>query len=191
MNETYYLPQNIQPGARAMVFVDGEYLALRYKELLGEGAPEDHVVYEPGVFVWSPFANVPHHKACDVVRRHYYTSVVGDEQRLQQVVVGLKAVGIEQPRVFKKSKARPSKRVDVSLCTEMLSHAHRKNFEIGILVSGDEDFVPLVEAVAAEGRRVVLWALPSGLSKSLENAADHSFDLSRFLFRSAQWLNRR
>jgi uncharacterized LabA/DUF88 family protein len=117
--------------------------------------------------------------------------VTGDAPKVADICASLKSLGIEQPRVFSKSKGRRSKRVDISLATDMLGHAHRKNYDIAILVSGDEDYVPLVEAVAAEGRRVVLWALPNGLSPKLENAVDYCFDLTQLLFGESRFLQDR
>ncbi len=46
------------------------------------------------------------------------------------------------------------KEVDVALATEVLSGAYRGAYDVAILVTGDRDFVPAVERVRAEGRRV-------------------------------------
>ena len=83
----------------------------------------------------------------NVLRKYYYTSIKGDEKKIVDCIDELKAHGIEAPRVFKKTKSRGSKRVDISLATDMLSHAFRKNYDIAVLVAGDEDYVPLVKAV--------------------------------------------
>ena len=190
METFYFLPEHLHAGTKAMMFIDGENLVLRYQETLGDEDPQDHVTLEKDVFVWTQCANVLPHTNCEVIRRHYYTSVTGDERKIEKIIDGLKGLGIEQPRVFKKQKNRRSKRVDISLATDMLSHAHRKNYDIAILVTGDEDYVPLVEAVAAEGRRVVLWAFPSGLSKSLEHSVDYCFDIGRFFFKTKKKLAR-
>jgi uncharacterized LabA/DUF88 family protein len=83
-------------------------------------------------------------------------------------------LGIEAPRVFKRDKNRGSKQVDISLATEMLSHAHRKYFDVVVLVAGDADYIPLVRAVQREGARVHhLWALSNGLSDRLAMAVDY------------------
>ena len=89
----------------------------------------------------------------------------------------LKKLGIEAPRVFRKDKTRGSKRVDVSLSVDMLSHAQRKNIDLAILVAGDEDYIPLVDAVVREGCRVVLWFLSDGLSPKLRRRVDYFFDV--------------
>jgi len=168
---------------RAMVFVDGENLALRYGNMLtAKGVnPPSHVSYEPNIFVWSTGLN----NVClygGVLRKYYYTSVQGDASFLTEIEEKLKSAGIETPRVFKKTKGRGSKRVDISLATDMLTHASRKNYDIAVLVAGDEDYVPLVEAVKAEGRRVFLWFLKDGLSAVLRRSADYYADIAEILF---------
>ena len=128
--------------------------------------------------------------ACEMVRKHYYTSARGDEDYLASLEERLKLLGIEAPRVFKKVKGKGSKRVDISLAVDMLTHAHRKNFDVAILVAGDEDYVPLVDAVMAEGRRVVLWFLDEGLNPFLKRRVDHYFDIGHFLFQEDEYLKR-
>jgi uncharacterized LabA/DUF88 family protein len=174
-----------------MMFVDGENLAIRYGEMLGTDTLQPHVQYLKNVFVWSHHANADNHIACEIIRRYYYTAVQGDEHEIEAVEEKLKALGIQAPRVFKKARGRPSKRVDISLAADMLSHAHRKNFDLAILVGGDEDYVPLIHAVMAEGRRVVVWSLESGLSPALARAADHLFDIGQILLNPTQHVAQR
>ena len=99
-------------------------------------------------------------------------------------------MGLEAPRVFKKEKGERAKRVDISLATDMLTHAHRKNYVVAVLVAGDEDYIPLVDAVMAEGHRVFLWFFEEGLSPILKRRVDHFFDISKFLFSDEQSLRR-
>jgi uncharacterized LabA/DUF88 family protein len=164
-----------------MMFVDGENLAIRYSRLLANRASESHVTHDPSVLVWSRFLNIPPNIG-ELVRVYYYTCVSQDEVHRQSIEDRLKALGIHAPRVFSKVKGKRSKRVDISLATDMLSHAHRDNYDIAILVAGDEDYVPLVQAVMAEGKRVVLWFFGDGLSRSLKVAADHYYDIGTVLF---------
>jgi len=188
MDNENSVPYSVHQGTRVMVFVDGENLACRYATELGDQSAQDHVKYRKDTFVWSRFANMKYHQRCEVLRHYYYTTVQGDDLAIDGVVGELKAVGIEAPRVFKKRRGRSAKRVDISLATDMLSHAHRKNYDLAILVAGDEDYVPLVEAVMAEGRRVVVWALRSGLSPALATAVDHCFNVGSILFATQQEL---
>jgi uncharacterized LabA/DUF88 family protein len=91
------------------------------------------------------------------------------------------ALGIEAPRVFQKRKGERRKRVDVSLATDMLLHASRKHYDVAVLVTGDQDFVPLVEAVQGEGAIVWLWSIASGSSDDLRHAVDGSTDITGYL----------
>jgi len=168
---------------RSMVFVDGENLAIRYTSMLREKGqdPAGHIRYEPGVFVWSQALN----NTCvygAVFRKYYYTSVQGDDNLLSKTEDQLRSAGIDAPRVFKKTKSRGSKRVDISLATDMLTHAAQRNYEIAVLIAGDEDYVPLVEAVKQQGRRVYVWFLEDGLSSPLKRAADHYANIGEILF---------
>jgi len=170
-----------------MVFVDGENLAIRYKHILDGTQPEEHVNFLEDVYVWSRFANIPKHIHCEVIRKYYYTAVQGDEPKVEDIEAQLKNIGIEAPRVFKKKRGRTTKRVDITIATDMLTHAHKGNYDIAILVAGDEDYVPLVQAVKDEGRRVILWFFEDdpGLSKKLAMEADYLFDISYFLCKPA------
>lgn len=190
MNKNEPLPlYDLLTPTKVMIFVDGENLAIRYKAMIENGAPrQSHVQNEPDVFVWTEYANLKHHARVGVVRRHYYTCVQGDEDKCEALTRRLKDVGIEAPFVFKKEKGRKSKQVDISLATDMLTHAFRKNYDMAILVAGDEDYIPLVKAVMSEGRKVVLWFVEDGLSPKLIDAVDHYFDLGRFLFQDVKQL---
>ena len=174
-----------------MIFVDGENLAIRYGKILGSQKPPHHVLYERDVFVWSKFANIQHHAVCEVIRKYYYTSITGDSDKLIEIEEKLKSIGIEAPRIFQKKKGKGSKQVDISLATDMLTHAHRNNYDIAILVAGDGDYVPLVEAVMSEGKRVVLWFFEEGLNPLLKRKVDLYFDIGIFLLKDSEYLSRR
>src|SRR5437763_1464536 len=102
-------------GARIMIFVDGENLAIRYGNMLSTKGviPLPRVQHKPNVAVWTNLLNpqgpqLPGGMA--VIRKYYYTSVQGDEPTVEDVQDWLKdVVGFESPRVFKKVKGRPSK----------------------------------------------------------------------------------
>ena len=177
-----FLPFLTRSDTKVMMFIDGENLAIRYKAELGERHPVSHVVHIPDLAVWTPHAS-RRSGPQEYVRRYYYTSARGDEEARNTIELQLQQMGIEAPRVFPRRRSGRSKRVDITLATEMLLHAHRKKYDIAILVGGDEDYVPLVEAVKSEGRRVALWALESGLSSALRKSADHYWNIGELLFR--------
>lgn len=69
-------------------------------------------------------------------------------------------------------KPRRQKQVDVQLAVDMLGNAFAKNYEIALLVAGDQDFVPVVNEVARLGRHVVIAGHPKNCSQELRDASD-------------------
>lgn len=126
--QTALLPRQFAGKShRVMLFVDGENLAIRYSEELGTGDQESHVSYRQDVCVWSHLLTsyLQHNQ---VIRKHYYTSIVGDDDEILAVENELRELGIERPRVFKRSKGRQSKRVDIALVTGAVATFASKQF---------------------------------------------------------------
>jgi uncharacterized LabA/DUF88 family protein len=194
MHPYAHLPADVGEE-NVMVFIDGENLAIRYEHLLAQKIPSlippSHVRFKKGVFVWSALLSSFTHRTCTFLRRYYYTTVQGNTSTITSVEEKLKSLGIEAPRVFKKDRGKRSKRVDISLATDMLTHGHRGNYDIAVLVAGDEDYVPLVEAVMREGRRVVLWSIEDGLSPILKRSVDYNFDIGDLLLNDEEYVRGR
>lgn len=187
-----YLPISVPNNSRFMVFVDGENLSIRYKNYLeksGIGAPA-HVKHVQDVYTWTQYANRHTHSKCSLVRSFYYTCAKGDHSRIEALQDELIACGISDPRVFKKSTNNRSKRVDITLATEMLSHAFHDNYDVAVLVAGDEDYVPLVQEIKRSGKQISLWFFEDGLSKHLKRECDIFLNIEFFLCRESSEIAR-
>src|SRR5438874_10350589 len=108
------LKQPIDPHLRRwMLFVDGENLTLRAQQLAAERqlTLSRGPTYDPDVYVWIPGVlptqNIVPGARLGVqgqgIRAYYYTSLVGDEQRIVTVKEALWTLGFS-PEVFKKSR---------------------------------------------------------------------------------------
>lgn len=64
------------------------------------------------------------------------------------------------------------KQIDVKLSVDMLMHTIRGNMSKATLLSGDQDFNPVVESLIEEGMWVTLWCNPKSASGKLIHAAD-------------------
>lgn len=120
------------------------------------------------------------------MRINYYGSFVGSDEKLLElqkqvqsieyhyfIDFGVRKTGYLCPRFFKKlQRAAKSHKVDINITIDMLTHAVEGNFDDACLVSGDGDFVPLVEEIKRRGRRVHVWYLSEGLKPELLIAAD-------------------
>jgi len=79
--------------------------------------------------------------------------------------------GIEVKTSFdKKISHRPyEKKVDVKIAIDMVSYAYEDGYDVGILVSGDGDFLPVIKKVKALGKRMELWAFQYSLAYILKD----------------------
>ena len=71
-----------------------------------------------------------------------------------------------------RGRPRRQKRVDGLIAVDMLEGAFTKIFDVAILVAGDSDFVPMVNAVRRRGVMVVVSAAEWSLSEELRRSAD-------------------
>ena len=167
------------------MFVDGENLVSRASAFFGQRGQEivESKRYRRSCFVWpydSAYKPPGFHPGLwepNCFRAHYYASVSGDEGTVVQVREQLRNLGFE-PHVFKKVRGSKGKGVDIALTKDMISHAFRGNYEGVALVSGDGDYLPLIEEVKRLGKIVHLYAFESGLSPELRLAADGYSDVA-------------
>ena len=181
---------------RVMFFIDGENLVCRYQDMLDNGRqPLDGILYEKDVYVWH--SSIIKKKPRNIVRVNYYTSAVGDENRILSLSSEIKKIeyfyqgqpygiggtytsthhlsfaGHIFPRVFKKeNRQMKSKAVDINIAVDMLNYSSPEYLDAVYLLSGDGDFVPLIQAVIRKGMRVHLMALSDGLNSQLPISVD-------------------
>lgn len=111
----------------------------------------------------------------DFVGAHYYTGFTPPDESgsvaFSEFLDGLETqLGYfvkRQPRVLRTTKCkkcgfvytyRTEKRVDTQLVADMIHFAAVNAYDVAILLSGDQDFAPAVDAVNALGKRVYLAA---------------------------------
>jgi uncharacterized LabA/DUF88 family protein len=175
-----------------MAFVDGENLTIRGQEVAQQKGLKltTGKYWERDIFLWKLQTRVndsgrvrfvnpafPELQG-SAVRSYYYTSVAGDSEKLRRIENSLWDLGFTA-RVFKKEQQKnKAKAVDIALTTDMLSHAFGNHYDSAVLVTGDGDFLPVVEQVKRTGKTVILAAFANGLNKDLRVAADVDVDLT-------------
>ncbi len=75
--------------------------------------------------------------------------------------------------------SKVQKEVDVAMACEILSHAYKDNYDVAIIVSGDRDFVPVMEHVQSLGKIVEVASFNSCISSYSRMAADKFCSLSK------------
>jgi uncharacterized LabA/DUF88 family protein len=83
-----------------------------------------------------------------------------------------------QTGTMRSGKKREQKEVDVLLAVDMLTHGFQRNMTRAVLLSGDLDFRPVVEALVRGGVFVEVWYEKTSTSEQLPFAADFGYELT-------------
>lgn len=183
---------------RTFVFVDGENLVMRYQAMVAAGArAKAKVIHIPDVFVWHP--EITTWSCMDIVRVTYYTSTTGDQKRLSELRAQVADVtfdynydpsddvqsGMAQlvPKIFHKSaRSQKTRNVDINIVIDVMRTAHLDSANLLYIISGDGDYLPLVEEAARHGKEIWMSAFSSGLNEKLCSSVDLFHSLDEFFF---------
>jgi uncharacterized LabA/DUF88 family protein len=168
---------------RIMIFIDGSNLYHSLKNHFGR------TDLEIGRFC---------HKLLgrrQLIRIYYYNAKVGQKEeperykQQQAFFAGVNAIPYTELRlgrlIYTNWPSVPpyEKGTDVQLATDMITHNFKNNYDVAILVAGDNDYVGAVQAVKDNGKHVEIALFgKQGTSRQLRDAADRVITISgRFL----------
>jgi uncharacterized LabA/DUF88 family protein len=187
----------------ALIFVDGENLVLRYQEMLQSGRiPAPDNVHIPDCFIWNQRVLDDH--IWNLKRVSYYTSVIGDDDRVREVReriaattftcrTGVVGVGFNTsfttrtgqiiPFVRKKStRSRKESVCDISITVDVMRACYRDHAKIIWVFSGDGDFLSLFNEVVHNGKSAYASAFSSGFNEEIRFAVDEFLLLDKYFF---------
>ena len=131
-----------------------------------------------------------------LVRIYYYNAIVGrkeeperfrDQAKFFDSVQAIPYTELRLGRlVYNNWPSSPpyEKGVDVLLATDMLTHGFKNNYDVAILVAGDNDFVAALQAVKNDGKNVEVALFgKERTSIELRNVADRIISLDGRLLR--------
>jgi uncharacterized LabA/DUF88 family protein len=163
------------------LFIDGAYAQQIYHKAM------ESVFGEPGELDPALIA-----KQAGAFRTYYY-DCPEDLPRVSEVDVEFDARLAEQEKFFAKIRSlrgvhlqlgtmkglrrRSQKEVDVLLAVDMLTHGFNRNMTRAVLVAGDLDFRPIVEALVRGGIFVEIWYEKESTADELPWAADFEYSL--------------
>lgn len=160
-------------GERVMVFIDGSNLYHSLKNYF------NRTDLDLGKFTRKLIGKRTH------VRTYYYNARVGQKQepelykQQQAFFAGVNAIPYTELRlgrlVYTNWPSVPpyEKGTDVQLATDMITHSYKNNYDVAILVAGDNDFAGAVQAVKDNGKHVEVALFgKQGTSQQLRAAAD-------------------
>jgi len=116
-------------------------------------------------------------KECDLRAIYFYTGRVGENNKQNAFLKKLESIGyIVKAKEVKRIKVSKSAyewkgNLDVELTIDVLGNID--NFDTLILMSGDSDFAPLLDAVKAQHKRVLVMSTKGHISKELLERAKY------------------
>ena len=146
--------RNIMGGCREHQRNNPNY-AFGYKEIVDYLKQDYHVIR--GYY----YDGAPHQSQRTAGKAQFF-----DFLRKQGITLRLKEIDFTQ--------AHPSQKgVDIFLTTDMISLAYEDAYDTAILLSGDGDYVALVELVKSKGKRVIVLSFQNCIARSLREVADN------------------
>lgn len=184
-----------RPFKRMMVFIDGENLVLRFQDMCSKAIIQSPVVHVRDVFVWHP-SIIPINYV-DILRVNYYTYFVGDNNKGKELEKKIKGLEFSTPAyvtqvqnssyvypvLFKKEKQSKAKGVDITITIDILSHVYKNSIDVVYLLTGDGDYLPLIEEIIKSGKNVYVGAFSSGLNPEIPIKADAFYPLDNIFFK--------
>jgi uncharacterized LabA/DUF88 family protein len=159
-------------GERIMIFVDGTNLLrgisreLNIKDLRADN-PSSKVLALASRYI---SYTISIFRGKRLIRKYWFASYKGSDETRITLSEILRYNGFE-PMLFQKRKGR-EKGVDIALTMQMLVNAFNQNYDNGVLIAGDEDYLELVNEVKRYGPRVIGSYFKEGLSTRLRLAFD-------------------
>ena len=132
-----------------------------------------------------------------LVRIYYYNARVGQKEEPERYKEqkkffdGVEAIPYTELRlgrlVYNNWPGTPpyEKGVDVQLATDMITHSFKGNYDVAVLVAGDNDFVGALQAVKDNGKNVEVALFgKERTSMMLRNVADKVISIDRRLLKA-------
>ena len=187
-------------STRAMVFIDGTWLAFTANRLADQhglqgrtGGPLDFGAL-PRVCAQEVASQMAVKLGLDVVRTHYFGSIATNYDVVDQDAVQRRSEFFDSLRRhhryevyryetdYRGHRVRrtpgddgfspPEKAVDVGLATALLEMAAVSAYDIAIVVCGDRDFVPALQAVRRLGKRVAIVSARGSCAREFSDPND-------------------
>jgi len=181
---------------KTIVLIDGENMVLRFQELKNSRkALREGLAYRKDVYIWNP--QLTQHPRMSIIRVSYYTTFVGadkEQSSLKDEIAKLDyhyrwgpgvpgSGGSLCPYVYKKEKkTKKTKSVDINITIDALRHTYNNSIDMLYLLSGDGDYIPLIEEVMRQGKKVIVGAFSSGLNPGLKHVPDQFIDIDHLFF---------
>ncbi|HEX3031994.1 MAG TPA: NYN domain-containing protein [Bacillota bacterium] len=155
---------------RVMVFIDGSNFYHGLRANVGKTSVD-----------FAKFSKMVCGPDRDLIRTYYYNVPLNKEddgerykkqQNFLEQLYETPLLTVSLGRLERRGATYVEKGIDVNIAVDMLTLAFYNSYDVGILVSGDADYVKMVEEVKRLGKHVEVAYFAVGQSFHLRNVAD-------------------
>lgn len=165
---------------RVMTFIDGSNVLIEMGKFYGINLKAEKPTHYSIKHAWDLICSTCSElDKARGVRHHWFGEIKGTDETINKYKDTLNRRFV-QPVLFKKGQGK-EKRVDIALTTSLLVNALNKNFDIGVLVSGDKDYLSVVEEAKRAGVQVFGCFFENNINAELKREYDRFFTLGRNL----------
>ncbi len=166
---------------RTYVFIDGEYLRQRHREEMQRFFGVDGELELSPIMQQAQASRAYFYAAIDYAHRPEETEKEWEARVLSleqffSYVRSLRGFHV-RPGSVRQGKKREQKEVDVLLAVDMLTHGFNGTMSKAVLLAGDVDFRPVVEALVRHGVFVDVWYHRNSFAQELPGAADFGHEI--------------
>jgi uncharacterized LabA/DUF88 family protein len=163
------------------LFIDGEYLRQRHREAMQAFFGVDGDLDLSPIMQQAKAGRGYFYDAIDDARRPGETEKEWESRvlSLEQFFAYVRSLpGFHvRPGSVSRGKKRQQKEVDVLLAVDMMEHGFNGSMSKAVLLTGDVDFRPVVEALVRHGVFVHVWYHRSSFAQELPGAADFGHEI--------------
>jgi uncharacterized LabA/DUF88 family protein len=163
-------------------FIDGGHLRTNYDDSISKWCRQ------PGQIDFSMVKALTRAQKCfyydclDDVRRDTdddisFQSRIAAQELVFDQIQAIEGTHVRLGSMTGTAKNRRQKKVDILLAVDMLNHAERGNMKTAVLLTGDQDFVPVVQSLVNMGIYVRIMGDRKHTSRELIRAADAYFPI--------------
>jgi uncharacterized LabA/DUF88 family protein len=175
-----------KPLERVMIFIDGGYIRRIFSDLFGD----DNIHYwrlRNDLQKW--YNAIPSNPfRANLIRAYYYDGIADESeaeyQQQRAYFDNLREscvfMNVSLAEAVKQSDGSfRQKGVDVLLAIDSLSMAYLDIYDSGLFLLGDRDFIPLIEAIKATGKKTFGFLYKRNVSEKLRWTFDYRIILNK------------
>ncbi|WP_278312866.1 NYN domain-containing protein [Lolliginicoccus levis] len=180
--------------ANAIMYVDAGYLWLTLQEMTGKMHRQQLGIDQVALIRLIGELAQRHHPDIRILRQMWYDAEPenGSPVMHHQLIRDTPGAWLRTGTLHFMDGVARQKGVDTRLVADVVAAAVRRTTEEVIILAGDGDLVPAIEAAAEEGIRTCLWYFAGGdtVSRRLKGMADHVLELDPQIFLDLQYRGR-